>query len=77
VSRINLIVYHFLQAQNDDFSAIFNLEDYKGWLGIVIICTLSVCLLDFFKHAFDLLLLIHIIKCVKNLHTCYAYAFRA
>ena len=30
----------FSQAQNDEFSAIFNLEDYKGWLGVIIFCTL-------------------------------------
>jgi hypothetical protein len=29
-----------LQAQNDEFSAIFNLEDYKGLLGVIIFCTL-------------------------------------
>lgn len=32
------IVCHCSQAQNDDFSVIFNLEDYKGrsWLVVVL-----------------------------------------
>jgi hypothetical protein len=51
---ILIIVCHCSQAQNDDFSVIFNLEDYKGRYPL------------FFSIRLNLIFILHLVKKVKS-----------
>lgn len=69
------------QAQNDEFSAIFNLEDYKGRSCLVVLFSIrfSVCFAKFMKSAYFEIISLQIEfhkQCQESNNLCYANLFR-